>query len=491
MNSNLKLSFLVIIILVFVINSYVQSYPLKDQSTYEVYKNISAAIHIQSDISDGQYSFAQIVKIAKEKNIKVLIFTDTALRRWEYGIRPLENIVKKRIEQGSVFRFGIGNYLNALEDVQKNNPDVIIIPAVEVVPFYYWEGNFLNKGLTLHNWHKQLIVIGLRNEKDYRYLPIIANYSLLPLHRRNLQRLWPLMFIFLGILVIIFSSNRRNSRRWGWIFLIIGGVFLINNLRFNISRFDAYHGDQKTKPYQDLINYVNNKGGLVFWVHPEVENIDRVIGVNVSTPAYKNDLLYTYNYTGSAVLFDDNRSLARAGEIWDKILLDYCRGRRMQPVWAIATIDYHGDKQDISKLQTILLLQDLNEMEVMRALKNGRMYTKLNNQPNDFSLDRFVISDSKKENFGLMGDNIQINSKPEIIIETSCSIFADEPIEINLIRNGELIKTFNPESSNFQVRYQDDYFILGEKIFYRLMIKSKKNLYRIISNPIFVKFVSK
>jgi hypothetical protein len=92
---------------------------------------------------------------------------------------------------------------------------------------------------------------------------------------------------------------------------------------------------------------------------------------------------------------------------------------------------------------------------------------------------------------GLMGQELEITSKPEIIIETSCGSSPEEPIEIRLIRNGKLIQTFKSESSNFRVKYQDEYFSAGEKIYYRIMIKSSNNLYQIISNPIFVRFVSK
>ena len=474
----LRFCFLLAALLVLSKNSYAQ-----------VYKNVPAAIHIQSNISDGRHSFEQIIKSAKEKDIKVLVFTDSVLRRWEYGIRPLENIIKRTIEHNSVFRFGIRNYLNLINSLQEKYPDMVLVPGAEVTPFYYWEGAPLGKDLSLYNWHKQLIAVGLENEKDYRLLPIVASYSVMPLHRGNLIRLWPILFIILGIVAIKSSSARRLSKRSGYIILVVGTILLINNLRFNIVRFDAYHGDQKTKPYQELINYVNYKKGLVFWVHPEAENVSRVAGVNILTYSYKDDLLHTYNYSGSSMLFYDNRSIARTGEAWDEILLAYCRGRR-KPIWTMATIDYYGDTQDISRVQTILLLPALNKKEALKALDKGRMYSKLNNQPNDFSLDKFVITDNKDEVFGFMGEDIKINSKPEIIIETSSSSSPEEPIEIKLIRNGKLIKTFNPQESNARIRYQDDYYYENEKIFYRIMIKSNRNLYQIVSNPIFVEFIS-
>lgn len=463
---------------------------ISNDSFAQVYENVPAAIHIQTNISDGKYSFEEIVKQAKQKNIKVLIFSDTALRRWEYGIMPLENIIKRRIEHASVFRSGIAKYLTAIKNLQDKYPEIVFVHAVEVVPFYYWQGNFLGKDLTLYNWHKQMLVIGMEKASDYRYLPIMANYSLLPLYKGVIIRLWPLLIIFLGFFLIIKFKNKVAYRNYGYVFLLLGVVFLVNNMQFSVSRFNAYGKDKRIKPYQDLIDYAIKKGGLVFWCHPEAENFDRVKGVNVCTFPYKEELKYAQNYTGSAAMFDENRSIARVGDIWDAILLDSCAGNR-KPIWAIGEIDYHGDHEDLSRIQTILLLSSLTENNVIRALKNGMMYAKLNNVTNDFSMDKFVISDEENKTFGLMGQEIEINSKPEIIIETSCSSSPQESIKIILIRNGKIIQTFNSEGSNFRVKYQDDYFSPGEKIYYRIMIKSSNNLYQVISNPIFVRFVSK
>ncbi|MFH1655618.1 MAG: hypothetical protein ABH954_03300 [Candidatus Omnitrophota bacterium] len=460
-----------------------------NKSFAQIFRNAPAAIHIQSDVSDGKYSFQEIVKTAKEKDIKVLIFTDTAMRRWEFGIRPLEAVIMRRINQDSVFSFGIRNYLRALEDIQRDNPDMVIVPAVEVVPFYYWTGNFYDGSLTLYNWHKQVLIMGLEKESDYRYLPIIANYSWVPLNKKDLRRLWPLLLIILGIFALRRHPRRTSYRQWGYALLVLGVLFLINNSHFSISNFDAYHGDQQTRPYQELIDYVNKKGGYIFWAHPEAKNIDRVIDVNVVTYPYKDDLLYAYGYTGSAMLFDESRSVAQVGGIWDKVLLDYCLGRREKPIWAIGEIDYHGEGKDLAGVQTVFLLEDFTKDGVIKALASGKMYTKLNNQTNDFSLEAFVISDEKKETFGFMGDEIELSSKPGITIRTSCSTYPGEPLEIRLIRNGEVINEFTSENSNSRIKFQDEYFKPGEKIYYRIMLISGKNSYRVISNPIFVKFV--
>jgi hypothetical protein len=331
--------------------------------------------------------------------------------------------------------------------------------------------------------------VGLEKENDYRYLPIIANYSWTPLHKANLRRLWPILLIILGIVAFKIHPHAFSYKQWGYVLLLLGGLFLLNNLHFNISSFDAYHGDQQARPYQDLIDYVNKKNGLVFWAHPEAKNIDRVKDVNIVTSAYKEDLIYTHDYAGSAMLFDDSRSVAKTGDIWDKLLIDACLGRR-KPVWMIGEVDYHGEGANLDSVQTIFLLEALSRIQVINALKNGKMYAKLNNKPNDFSLDAFIITDDKKENFAFMGDEIELNSMPQIIIQTSSSSNPQAPITILLIRNNQLIQEFTSQNPNFQVRFQDEYFKPGEKIYYRIMIREDNDSFRVISNPVFVKFTS-
>ena len=38
---------------------------------------------------------------------------------------------------------------------------------------------------------------------------------------------------------------------------------------FKSSLFDQYSGDQGYLPYQELVDYVGDKGGMIFWTHPE------------------------------------------------------------------------------------------------------------------------------------------------------------------------------------------------------------------------------
>lgn len=174
-------------------------------------EQVSTAIQIASRVSDGKLSLSEIISIARENNIQALIITDRDLMRWEYGIWPLRNILKRKVEDKSIFTYGIKRYLKDLRLLQKNNPDLILIPGVESSPFYNWEGNVLDKTLTLRGWHRHILAVGLEKYADYNYLPVTGNkkgiYCAFSL--KDILLFWPVLLIWAGWAVLF--GRRRYS----------------------------------------------------------------------------------------------------------------------------------------------------------------------------------------------------------------------------------------------------------------------------------------
>lgn len=446
------------------------------------YINAPGIVSVQSTFSDGRYSIEQIAKKAKEKDVKVIILTDSLLRRWEYGVPPFRNIIKRRIEQNSVLTFGAERYFKRVNKVQKDFPNIVILPGVEITPFYFWDGSFFKRNLSLQNWHEQMLAVGL-NIKDCEKLPVVTNYSRLPNKTGQILYFWPILTIFLGIWLI----RKIKPYLLGSLMAGISAIFLINNLFFPISTCDQYHGNQGIKPYQDLIDYVNQKGGLIFWAHPEASYHQKIKDINIYTPAYAQDLLSAYDYTGFASLYVDIISITKPADIWDQILTQYCDGKRKKPVWGTGESDYEGKtKQQIDTVLTVFLVPQLNKAEVLEALKKGKMYAKLNNTENDFSLDKFVINDNTNKKQGYMGDEVMCRSNPRLFISGSCFTHPEDVVNIQLIRKGEVIEVFEVKGPTFAIEFEDNYFKPGEKIYYRLDINNPHS--RIITNPIFVNF---
>ena len=53
---------------------------------------------MHSTISNGEKTPEEIVQLAKEKGMKVIIFTDHDTMRWSYGTPPLKGVFRKVVD---------------------------------------------------------------------------------------------------------------------------------------------------------------------------------------------------------------------------------------------------------------------------------------------------------------------------------------------------------------------------------------------------------
>jgi hypothetical protein len=401
------------------------------------YKLVNAVIHLQTTVSNGTRSTDDYIKLAKENNIQAMIITDHDNLSYEYSIHPLRWLARKTVAKDSVITYGTENYLGLFG---KSSPDVLLIDGVESTPFYYWTGSFVKKTpcsliesldknqceLTLYNRGKHMLVIGLNKAEAYEKLPALAS---------------------------------------------------------GYSSFDAYHGDAGDKPYQELIDYVRQNGGLTFWAHPEAEEKWNTGGVAIETKSYVESLLNTVDYTGFAILSEGYQKAGRIGGTWDTVLKEYCEGKRKSPVWAIGELDDYGNKQ-IDFIQTVLLLKTKSYSAVIDALKSGRMYTVLKpRKESTISLERFTIQNSQSpQNAALSGEELACEGKP--IIRIKVNSHKAGHITVKLVRQGKLIKEYN-EPLPFETSFRDDKAPSGQKLYYRLDITDEFGG-KIISNPIFI-----
>jgi hypothetical protein len=137
------------------------------------YMQLSGVIHVHSTFSSGKYSIEELVSRAENKNLEVLIVTDHDRVVMEYGLFPFRNLIKRREERPSVLRTGPQKYLAEIERLNRQQPSVLVIPGVQSSPFYYWTGTPFGKGLTAHNFRKELLVIGMSDPDDYHNLPLL------------------------------------------------------------------------------------------------------------------------------------------------------------------------------------------------------------------------------------------------------------------------------------------------------------------------------
>ncbi|MFC1817239.1 PHP domain-containing protein, partial [Thermodesulfobacteriota bacterium] len=305
------------------------------------YQQVAGLIDTRTTFSDGAFDVEALARLAKQRGFDVLFINDHDLLAMEYGLAPLKNILKKRVELNSINKGGAENYLNAVNKAREKYPDMILIPGSESVPFYYWKGSFVKQNLTAHDHEKRILTIGMEKPEDYKNLPIIHN----GFSTRYLNQSLPVVIVFLisFVLGLLLLMDRGYFRISGLIISGLSFLFMINAHPFQSSPFDQYHGNQGIAPYQLLIDYVNTKGGFTFWNYPETGSGVRKLGpIFLNTPPYPAALEQSVDYTGFAALYGDNITATEPGHQWDRVLLDFCNGKRKQPVWGIATADYHS-----------------------------------------------------------------------------------------------------------------------------------------------------
>ncbi len=370
---------------------------------------------------------------------------------------------------------------------------MILIPGAESAPFYHWRGSYFKKNLTVCDWEKHLIIVGMETPEDFAELPILHNgYSAKYISSRLSVGLFLLL---IPLAAGLFLITKRKILRYTGIFLsFVSLLLLLNNHPFRSSPYDPYHGDQGIAPYQLVIDYVNSRGGMVFWNHPETKSGGGKIDfIFKDTPPHPQVLTESRNYSGFAALYGESPTITEPGNVWDAVLKEYGSGQRERPAWGISSADFHREGASGEKLgnfPTVFLVKHKTKEDILEALRNGRMYACRGDAALPrLVLENFSITGAETSKSGVMGENISIQSPPAINIRvTASSPERGNTATVRLIREGKLLKSFSGEIP-LTIDYTDGYFEPGKKTYYRLDVRDTKNRI-IVSNPIFVTFSS-
>ncbi|MBI3584807.1 MAG: SH3 domain-containing protein [Nitrospinae bacterium] len=462
----------------------------------EDYIQVAGAADLRTEFSDGVYSVEELVKLAKSKGIEILIINDHDRYSLEYGFWPLEKILKKKVEESSLLKNGAKNYLDEIDRVGKKYPDMLIIPGIESAPFYYWTGSIFSNNLTAHKWENHIGIVGLESPKDIEGLPTLnSNFSINYYKKYIYNTAFFTLSLILSILLIRWEGVYRYT---GLVICLFSLLFIINFHPLRSSPFDQYHGEKGVLPWQETIDYVTSRGGMTFWHHLESSSgIGKKGPISINTPPHPEDLIKTQDYTGFQAIYEDTIHVTEPGKEWDMVLSQYCAGNRNMPAWGIGGLDYHGEGESGIKLQdvkTIFLLKEKTKNAVYEALINGKVYPVRQGEDYRLVLEEFSISDTSGGK-AISGDEIEVQGSPNINIKVSATNDKKDKLEVQLIRNGEMINKFEGETP-LEIKFNDEHlldteqgkFKSGDKIYYRLNIYGKRPNY-IVSNPIFVKLL--
>ena len=460
-------------------------------------------IHLDTIVSCGDFTPAEMAQFLQENDIEVGVFTDHDTVKWDYGFFPAQWITGKLTgwaiaaafgRSESVQSYGAEAYVSEINALNEATDDIILLPGVQAIPFFWWEGSLLFNSLSIHNAYKHLLAFGFDDPKAYEQLPSVGNGFFRTFSMESLFSLWPIGLIILVFQLFKATTNspiRGMVKAVGIGLIVLSGLFLTQNFPYAFTRYDQYHGDQGIAPYQDFIDYVDEHNGLVFWAHPEIE-VDRTIEkppmkVAMKTAPYHLDLLYTENYTGFSAFFEGTKHIVPPGAIWDRVLNEYAMGTRERPIWAIAEGDVERDHFSPQLSETVFLLEERTQTGVLDALREGRIYAVAGPNAHFFSLETFSISSELDR--AISGSTL--TAQPENVTVTARLSFAS-PIEKRariqaiLIRNGEPIGNFSGDGT-LEVSFKEEKKLRKDRLHYYRLDASAPNQTRLLSNPIFLK----
>ena len=459
------------------------THPSEAQSNHENHHEaVPGLIDLRSTFSDGAHSIEELVQTASSRGFRVLFINDHDRIALSYGIPPFRRVLRYRKEFPSIMSHGPDTFLEEIERVSKRYPDMVIIPGCVTSAYYYWTGSWFRKDLTVHEYDRRIIIVNFNKADDYNLIPNLHN----KLSLKYTKGLLPPLVLFIVPLFIGFILLRWKgfSRGMGLLFIIYSTLSIIDYNPFRSSSFSAYKGDQGIAPFQELIDYVNERGGLSFWNYPEQRSGVREHGpINVSTRPYPQVLYESRDYTGFAAIYGDWIRVTDPGRQWDRVLNEYCCGQRNSPPWGISTADFHEDGRlglNLGAFPTTFLVKAFSKEGVLEAMRKGRMYCSRGDGQVWPKLDYFTVS-AKKGEKAFMGETLTPAHFPVIKFRVSYNSEKPRPMTILLIRGGTLIQTFKSKTP-MEVEYVDEEVPPGVKTYYRLM-DSKKHL---TSNPVFV-----
>ena len=182
-------------------------------------ERLSAVLHVHSDLSTGDLPLERLAAMAERQGIGALLLTENYLLRVEYGLPPFRALTRVAREERAVLGTGIDRYLARVARARAENPRVLIVPGVEVLPHYFWSGSPLALEMTVHNTQKNLLVFGLPNAAALRALPVTGN----PVAGRygwvSALDVLPGFLVVPGIYLL--ARKRRSLRRVGRVAVVV------------------------------------------------------------------------------------------------------------------------------------------------------------------------------------------------------------------------------------------------------------------------------
>ena len=463
-------------------------------------ERLPAVLHVHSTLSTGQLSLDELATLAEQGGIGALLLSENYLLRVEYGLPPFRALTRVTYTERSVLASGIDEYLRRVEEVRRRFPRVLVLPGVEVMPYYRWSGSPLRFDMTASDTQKNLLVFGINDPHVLRALPAIGNPYTGRYTWQSVLDAAPAVLIVPGTVLLAVKRRRRQRlgravvvvqrRSWfaGAVLCTIGVVALGRAWPFTSEPYPPYENLGLTA-HQDLIDAVERAGGVTVWSFPEAQDSGaRKVGlVNVSweTAPYADDLLRTFRYTAFGGVYENATRFERPGDGWDRLLREYATNERRVPAWAVGESGFHefSAGKRFGTLQTVFLVNARSEAAVLDAFRHGRMYALHRTAKEALELGAFTVSAGAAT--ASSGDTLM--APPGTPIEAAVAIDASDggahEVRVALVRDGAVVEAWSGVTP-FRARHRATFD--GRPSFFRVDARGPSP-HRLLTNPIFVK----
>lgn len=420
--------------------------------------SLRAAIHVHSTMSTGMLNLESLARRAEQQQLDVLILSENFTLRYDYGIHPLEGVLKYQVAFPSVMEYGIQRFLDEIQAVQRRHPNLIIIPGVEVAPHYYWTGSLLQGNLTMHNAQRNLLVIGLEKVEDYEMLPARGNSGSFVWNWQSLVNGLPILLL----VPVAWLWKREGSRSSEWtetrsclrrgraiLLLVIGLGLAVNAWPIKMPVYDSHDANVGYRPYQDLIDMAVERGALVFWSMAEARDFSQhsfgPLGtVTIKTEPHPEALVLTRDYTGFGGLYQDVRRVVAPGSVWDQLLQAKMTTDQDASLTMIGEVAFHGTSdagKDLDQVYTVIQAADRTRASVMDGIQTGRAYAVARGDQNVLlRLDEFQVSNNGES--AMIGETLKRSARGDILVRVRLSALDGQshPIKLRVIRSGHVIR---------------------------------------------------
>jgi hypothetical protein len=463
----------------------------------EPYERLPAIVHVHSDLSTGEFPLEELTDMAERQGLGAVLLTENYLNRVEYSLPPFRALTRVTYEARSVHG-RLEEYFARVAQARAARPRVVIVPGVEVMPHYFWSGSPFSLAMTLHDTQKNLLIWGL-DRAALETLPVIGNAAGGVTGLQTVLDVLPALLVVPGVVLLVRPRTQRRPlgravvvvqrRAWlpGLILCALGLTAIVRAWPFTQPIHSAW-ADAGSAPYQDLIDYVERRGGLSAWSLPEASDSgEQAVGpvrVTWMTEPYPDDLLKTFGYTAFGAIYEDTTRVERPGEAWDRLLGEYAAGQRTRVPWVLAEAAFHEHSagKRVGPIQTVFLVRERTEAGVMEALRAGRMYALQRGRETGLALTEFVAAAGGAA--AISGETLR--AAPGTPLEVTVAVAALEPrgadVRVTLVRNGSVIAAWSG-SAPFRATHREAWD--GRPAVFRL--EARGGGARLLSNPIFVR----